>query len=306
MSSPNRSVALTSIPASSGTPPPVTFRPFANIEAPPPAPIAQPRPKEGGPYVRGDSPIVLLPVRIETRFATAETGPELWVRVYPDQIEVDGHKPDLSAGERTAGDAYWVAVWNALQTPAGDPRGPWRSLASRYGGPRAAWVALQTWPSNWTPGFPSPPKASWPAPVPANVPALPSADATPTPTQANPTPMVRLMPYQWSIFLSDTTGATPTGYLFNNPVQPNLLVGPDLSAAAQTGAINSGGMLWMTDFDEAVRVGMAARVPLTAAQASSGLTRIVVLGLLDPTIEEPMSLLTVSYTHLTLPTICSV
>jgi hypothetical protein len=43
-------------------------------------------------------PLLLLPVHIQTRFVDPATNarqgaPELWVRIFPDQIAVDSHDP---------------------------------------------------------------------------------------------------------------------------------------------------------------------------------------------------------------------
>ena len=52
----------------------------------------------------GDLPLVLLPVRLETRFFTLASGTtELRVRVFPDKIHLDSHEPDLTADEQTWG-----------------------------------------------------------------------------------------------------------------------------------------------------------------------------------------------------------
>ena len=48
-------------------------------------------------------PVALLPVRLETRFATGAAGPELLVRIYPDEIHADRHEPELTAEEDAAG-----------------------------------------------------------------------------------------------------------------------------------------------------------------------------------------------------------
>ena len=45
-------------------------------------------------------PVLFLPVNIETRFMTSAAGaPELWVRIYPDQIAINSHEPELTAQE---------------------------------------------------------------------------------------------------------------------------------------------------------------------------------------------------------------
>ena len=62
----------------------------------------------------GDLPLVLLPVRLETRFFTLASGiTELRVRVFPDKIHLDSHEPDLTADEQTWGQHYWEQNWRA-------------------------------------------------------------------------------------------------------------------------------------------------------------------------------------------------
>src|SRR5262245_42667602 len=48
-------------------------------------------------------PIVLFPIRIETRFARTETGAELNVRIYPDTISANRHDLLLTAAELKLG-----------------------------------------------------------------------------------------------------------------------------------------------------------------------------------------------------------
>ena len=48
-------------------------------------------------------PLVLLPVRIETRFR----GRDLLIRVYPDEIAADSHEPELTPDELKLGFAHW-------------------------------------------------------------------------------------------------------------------------------------------------------------------------------------------------------
>lgn len=79
-------------------------------------------------------------------------GPELWVRIFPDQISINAHEPGLTNQEIIDGQVYWNAIWVAgdpAPCGAADPlQMPWRDLASRYGAPRAAWIACQTTPPN--------------------------------------------------------------------------------------------------------------------------------------------------------------
>ena len=38
-------------------------------------------------------PVALLPVQVQTRFVTRDGKPQLLVRVYPDELHLDGHEP---------------------------------------------------------------------------------------------------------------------------------------------------------------------------------------------------------------------
>ncbi|HYJ82329.1 MAG TPA: hypothetical protein VEW26_05730, partial [Allosphingosinicella sp.] len=59
------------------------------------------------------TPILLLPLRIETRFKPKDgqsgttAGGQLWVRVYPDDIAVDAFEDNLSESEISRTEAYW-------------------------------------------------------------------------------------------------------------------------------------------------------------------------------------------------------
>ena len=104
------------------------------------------------PLCPGDLPLVLLPVRLETRFFTlADRSTELRVRVYPDKIHLDSHEPDLTADEQMWGQHYWEQNWRA-----GDLEGDgasaaadaWRQIADRFGAGRAAWIVRVLTPTN--------------------------------------------------------------------------------------------------------------------------------------------------------------
>ena len=58
----------------------------------------------------GRRPVAMLPVRIETRFASAT---KLLVRVFPDQLHLDAHDPALTADEMEGARWYWSERWRA-------------------------------------------------------------------------------------------------------------------------------------------------------------------------------------------------
>lgn len=56
-------------------------------------------------------PILLLPVRIETKFRKEEK--QLWVRIYPDDIAIETNEPQLTEEEFEAGKQYYRDYWMA-------------------------------------------------------------------------------------------------------------------------------------------------------------------------------------------------
>ncbi|MDF0651483.1 MAG: hypothetical protein P0121_08455 [Nitrospira sp.] len=200
--------------------------------------------------INGDRPLVLFPVRLETRFF----GQELRIRVFPDKIHVDTHEPELTADEVEWGKHFHTLFWNATEEEA--RKNAWRQLAERYGAERAAWVVRQLMPTNLIERPTKPPK--FPSP-----PVRPQAQKDETWTRA---PRTTVLPDQWiaTAFVQGTGAVTVAG----NLVPDVLPVGPNpQSTVLQSGetlAIDDG-MKWMVDFDEAERLGMGLRLQLPTA-----------------------------------------
>ncbi|GGU12249.1 hypothetical protein [Streptomyces lateritius] len=90
-----------------------------------------------------DFPVLLGPVRIETRF----TARELLVRVFPDEWSIDAFEPRPTAAEVAALDAYWIAVWRAGGDPAAESAA-WLELTGRVPAGRAEWLLRTRRPAN--------------------------------------------------------------------------------------------------------------------------------------------------------------
>ena len=205
-------------------------------------------------------PLLLFPVRVETRFAARRAGPgtDLLLRVYPDDIHLDSHEPALTEDEERRGKEFWAHVAAA---PAGTGRQEqirqgWQRLTELFGTTRAAWIAHALDPAQA--GTVARRNDSW--------------------TRA---PRTQVLPDRWVAigYRSDTARVTAWG----NPIPETVAVGPDPGSTAPLG--NNGlppvdeGMKWITDFETAESRGMGLRIPITEEDAKAGFDRIVVLGL---------------------------
>ena len=101
--------------------------------------------------LRDDIPILLMPVRLETRFKTISVDGvalnQLWVRIYPDDCWIDSFDPVLTEAEVTDAKTYWIGIWKAGGIEEQE-RAAWRTLAGSHGSGRAAWIVSQFKPLN--------------------------------------------------------------------------------------------------------------------------------------------------------------
>ena len=205
------------------------------------------------PFCASNVPLMLLPVRLETRFFTlANNVTELRVRVYPDKIHLDSHEPDLLPTENEWGTHYWEQDWRAGNDPTARATA-WRQLADRFGAERAAWIARVLQPTNARPTTPTA----------ADQPLNP-APIFPAVTVVNDgkdsawrhAPQARLMPDRWIAVLKS---GTTTIQVFGRDIARPLYVGPDPNPQTPPPIVGDDqlqvdpGMKWMVDFDEAER-----------------------------------------------------
>jgi hypothetical protein len=225
-------------------------------------------------------PCVLLPVRIETKFARVGAGSELRVRLYPDDIGIASPPAPVTDNERTLGEAYWRARAAARHAPGDDElrrayEGAWATLAAAAGAYRAGYIVRVTAPSD---PDAAPDALTFSAPPPAAVP-----------------PVARsVLPDRFVIIaatLDPTTGvpheiARATGA----PIPDDLVLAPEPSQPDSAITRDAAGRLvvpdalkWMVDFETAVQVGMAVRLPLTPPFDTAGFDRLVAIGIRSAT-----------------------
>jgi len=203
---------------------------------------------------------------------------ELWVRLFPDEIHIDSHEPELTKEEYEAGLSYWNEVW-ANPTDEEKHKAKWRLFSRQFGPNRAAWICKQTKPTNWPPN------------------AAPPQFPTHTFKQQSwsKAPKSRVMPDRFVI--RAYTGTNFKEQVGNSIPMP-LVVGPDPQLADSSFEEVGGelkvdpGMEWMVNFEKAVASGMGVRMELTNQEFSGGFDKLIVLGLRQSSdVNESTSLL---------------
>lgn len=227
------------------------------------AELLQPSIEELVPRLDDHVPVLMLPVRLETKYAQGRDGVELRVRIFPDDIHISAHDPLLSAGERTAGETYWVERARAAALDAGERRiaeeGAWSLLATRYGGPRARFIARTTKPAEGGPA------AELVRDAESGVPAR-----------------ARLLPDFFVVRALDAAGnviAQHSGRLISDSLQIGL--DPDSPASSLTrdadGRLAADPKLsWLISYEAAVAAGMAVTLALPGRVP---IARLIAIGL---------------------------
>lgn len=198
----------------------------------------------------GKLPIVMLPVRIETRYFSDGAALELRVRIFPSAAHVTTDRPSPDQVEHDETVAYWtVRETNGDNDPA--TMAAWQRMTSMFGDARAQWLRRTLTPTKNADGSLT----------------FPNLTVTPATTDGS--------------FLESTASALPTRFIVSGfagasrvfvqagqPIPDSIAVGPhsDPTAAA-----------WQTDFKAAETIGLGVRIPITRTVAAK-LTRIYVYG----------------------------
>lgn len=210
-------------------------------------------------------PVLLLPVRLETRFADTQ----LLVRIYPDAVHVDTHEPELTHAERAAAERYWRQRWEAA-TDAERIDAADQQLAAAVGAHRSGHVAEATRPLNQDRRPNQPVPAGTPLDPPPELPATPRREGAWTRA-----PHSQALPDRW---LVRARSGTRTFEGFTAAVPSPLVVGPDPSGdGTYVDVADDDG--WLTEFGAALEVGMAIILPLDEDVVAQGLDEVLVVGI---------------------------
>ena len=108
-----------------------------------------PAPVAGTPGVAAPAASGIAATRATAAPAAVAGGsfPQLWIRIYPDDCQIDSFEALLTDVEIQNLTAFWIAVWRAGQID-GQRRGAWRQLVAGSGSGRAAYMVSQFSPTN--------------------------------------------------------------------------------------------------------------------------------------------------------------
>ncbi|WP_309666044.1 hypothetical protein [Tabrizicola sp.] len=207
----------------------------------------------------GDVPMLLLPVRLETRFGKDAAGaPVLRIRIHPDDIHIDLTDPGVTAEEAAAARAYWSVLFAATDD-SGMADG-WATFVATVGKRRARLVSRALRPLNagarGTGAAPDFPEVAPPAHRASRPRLLPD--------------VFRVMARQGRQEL------TATGNRVAQDLRIGLLADDGSQLIDRDGLKVLAGTEWLFDYAAAEAAGMAITLPL--ASANTPIERVFVYG----------------------------
>ncbi len=232
------------------------------------------RPEGAVASLSGEIPVLLLPVRLETRFFDA--GKTLRVRIFPDQAHVTAHDPALTADEIDGLTWYWTQRWPAPDAAGAAGRAlavtAWQGLTARFRPGRAAFLVRAYPPVNVGSGDPEP---RW-------------SDLPKRAGEWSVAARAGLLPDRWCVigFRRDAEGRhTEIFRVWGAAVPDTLAAGPtpDPGPAAEPGGLpDDPDLRWVHDAQEAARLGMLVTITqsdlVAGASLRDGVDRLVALG----------------------------
>ena len=196
-----------------------------------------------------ETPLALLPVRLETRYFVHKRENVLGIRIHPDTIHADDHHRGVTEREIDATLRYWRWIWADAADDVVHEARAW--LAKQVGAHRAPYVAGHLRPLN--------------ADKPGGQPEFPKR------TPSSPPPIAaRMLPDEWHVRIYGPQGGLRFEGYFAGPgdglvMAPSLVSGHDTGVEDPRGAVRGfltdQDLAWTVDFDAALDAGMAIRIP---------------------------------------------
>ncbi|HEC66832.1 MAG TPA: hypothetical protein ENI23_16275, partial [bacterium] len=248
-------------------------------------------------------PILLFPVRLETRYKTVESNPELWIRIYPDEIAIHTHEIPLTEEEYDDGVQYVRQLWFAgrfneldsaeiKETKEARKKGAWSELVNKHGSERAEWIVWtflnnpdenQRYATNFSPPTVMTPVNEYGEPI--NEILNPPIFKSKTDIEFKAEPWCEparsfIMPDVFCVRLyrnSDLVFQKP-GNLIEHPLHFGPT--PDPDSVDDEILFFDDQSKWVIDFEEAVNKGMAVKVTEDDIEnLEEGFSRVIVIGL---------------------------
>ncbi len=92
-------------------------------------------------------PLLLFPLRLETRFKTFDYQKQLWLRIYPDECNIIKNEPLLTSDELSHLKLFYAETALAEEDES-KKRAAWKTLVHSFGANRAAWIKDQYLPTS--------------------------------------------------------------------------------------------------------------------------------------------------------------
>lgn len=193
----------------------------------------------------GRVPLVLLPIRIETRFMPSfpDVPDRLCIRVYPDDLHILEHVTALTADEKRGGAEYWTAKYARK-----DFQRVLRDMATVFGSERAAYIVRVMTPTNAPPAEGATAKPRFPK--------VETIDARAKVSRAV------LLPDRWCA-IGYGPGRRELFRVWGNRIPDELPLSPDWLDTEKDAAAREDERGWLVNFEKALEVGMALKITPT-------------------------------------------
>jgi hypothetical protein len=225
-------------------------------------------------------PIVLFPVRLETRF----DGTQLKLRVFPDEVCLNTHETALTQAEYDAGQDYYEKLnEGTIETEL------WRDIVARFGVQRSAYILREMLPVFGDAGL-GRSSAYWISSSTCGGTLIGGQHEEhlhfPQDIQLRSSSWTRpgegVLPDRWLVITYVNGQSRVT--LGNRILEPLAMTADpklresELTTIAGTTYKIDERIRWTIDFDRAVEVGMGISVDLQGTEATTGFDRVIVVG----------------------------